>query len=147
MAARTDNTVSGLIAVATGIAVALFVNLPPERGDAPAWVGDACAAAFFFAGISIVANSRHWPALVTKLAGIGAAYMLVVPAVWVVFGGDPGRCSVGAALGILSLGTSAGGALCRSVFGFGGLLTLVVAVLFTWQAFRVPRPVPSRRPN
>ena len=130
---KPDDTLYGLIAMATGIVTAVFVHLNPQAGDAPAWVGDACAAAFFCAGVAIAAQPRGWT-LLGKLAGLGAAYMLVVPAVWVVVGGDPARCSIGAALGSFALG-DAGAGLCRGVFGFGALLTLLIAVLMTRASF------------
>lgn len=146
-ASTPDNTWYGMLAVTTGIVVALFVHLAPQAGDAPAWVGDACAAAFFCAGVAILAASRGWPPLVGKLAGLVAAYMLVVPGIWIVFGGDPERCSIGAAFGSLSLAGDAGAVLCKSAFGGGALLTLAFAVLFTVQSFRRQHPEPADRAN
>ena len=137
--ARSADARYGLIAMATGLAVAVFVHLPPQAGDAPAWVGDACAAAFFCAGLSIFAAARRWPPLVSRLAGLFAAYVLVVPGAWVVLGGDPARCSVGAALGSFSLAGDAGALLCRSVFGFGTAVTLLIAGVFTWHTLRGKR--------
>src|SRR5690348_10005372 len=96
---HTDNTVSGVIAIITSVVVALFVNLPPQHGDAPAWVGNACAAAFLCAGVAIIAGSRRWPPVVGQLAGLAATYLLVVPGLWVVMGGDPDRCSLGIGTG------------------------------------------------
>jgi hypothetical protein len=135
--ASSDTTVPGLLAMATGIGVAFMVNIGSQPGDAPAWVGDVCAAAFFCAGLALVAQARGWT-LLNRLAGLCAVFALLVPGFWVVVGGDPSRCSVGLALGSLSL-EGADGLLCRSVFGFGALLTVAIALVFAWQAFAEAR--------
>jgi hypothetical protein len=146
-ASSPDNTWYGVLAIATGMLVAFFVHFAPQSGDAPAWVGDACAAAFVCAGIAILSASRGWPPLVGKLAGLVAAYMLVVPGIWIVFGGDPARCSVSAAFGSLSLASDAGAMLCKSVFGGGALLTLAFALLLTVRSLRRSGPKPADQAN
>ncbi len=134
-----DTALPGLIAMATGIGIGLTIHLTsPQPGDAPSWVGDACAAAFFFAGLCLFAQSRHW-SLLSKLAGLGAAYMLMIPGIWVVFAGDPKRCSIGIVSGPLNATGGAGG-LCGAVFGIGTFIAVLIALAMTWQAFH-------RRPN
>src|SRR5262245_10927614 len=124
---NTDTALPGIIAMATGIGVALMIHLTaPQPGDAPSWVGDACAAAFSFAGLSRFAQSHHW-SLLSKLAGLGAVYMLIVPGIWIVFAGDPRRCSIGIVSGPFTASGGAGG-LCGAVFGIGTFIAVLIAL-------------------
>jgi hypothetical protein len=130
-----DNTAAGLIAMGAGIFVALMVHFSPESGDAPGWVGDVAAAAFFFAGLSIVAAPRGWT-LLAKLSGLAAGYALVVPGAWIVLAGDTNKCSGGFSLGGLGFGDIAPGLMCRAAFGLGTLIALLIVIALTWSAFR-----------
>lgn len=128
----------GLIFVAVGIGIYLLVRADPSGANAPAFVIDAAAGAFFFAGISIVGQALSQP-LVSRMAGLGVVYLLAVPGLWMLLGDDQGQCSVSIAIG--GMGTSGAGSadMCRMVFGAGGVLVLGFAVLMTVLSFSRPK--------
>ncbi len=128
----------GIAASSMGLALFVLARLSPEAANAPLFVVDAAAGAFFFAGISIIADAWRAP-LLGRLSVLAVIYLLAVPGLWMLFGTDIGRCSVGIAIG----GAGASGASdplpCRIAFGAGGLLTLAIALAFTWGLLRKRR--------
>lgn len=142
--ANLKQSAYGFIAIAAGGFILLMVHQDPSAVNGPVWVADAAASTFLFAGFSIVANGLGLP-LVGKLCGLGCAYLLAAPGLWMLFDGEGASCSASIAIGGLSAASGAASGLCRAVFGFGGLVTLGLALLFTWVAFRKPRQ-PQARP-
>jgi len=82
--------VSGWIAIAVGLGVALMVWLQPEHLRVPAWVVYAAAAVFVLAGLAILV--RTGSRLNTLLSALTVAGLLV-PGAWVAFGPGSRECS------------------------------------------------------
>jgi hypothetical protein len=125
----------GVLALGAGVTILLLVNFDPSSAQAPLWVVNAAAMTFVLAGLSIFANSVGLP-LISRLSGAAIAWMLAVPGFWMLFDGQGASCSASVTVGSLSAASGAASGLCRAVFGIGGLITLVVAIAFTWLAFR-----------
>ena len=133
----------GLAASITGVVLYSIVHLAPEAANAPLFVLDAVAGAFFLAGVSVIAQAWNAP-LLGRLSAVLVVYLLAVPGLWMLFGQDVGSCSVGVAIaGTTGQGT-ADGLQCRIVFGLGGLITLATALAMTWGAIRAGRVAGDR---
>ena len=131
----------GLLFASIGAGIMLMVWVDPEGARAPIWVVQAAASTFLFAGLSAAAQSFGLKLLANLLA-LMVAYALAAPGLWMLFDGQGAACSVSVPLAEMALG---GGTswLCRGVFGFGGLLTLVFAIVFTWAAIKRHRAAAS----
>ncbi len=136
----------GLPFIAMGLFIAIFAPLHPEGANAPMWVVEAVAACFTFAGVSAVAKA-FGAELVSKLAALATAYLLATPGLWLLFAGDDAQCSSSVGSAGLSLTADAGSILCRSAFGIGGILTVLIALAFTWQAIKASRPSAATAPR
>jgi hypothetical protein len=132
---KSKTSLAGLLALGVGIGLLLAVNFDPEAAKAPVWVVNAAAMCFVFAGCSVLANGIGWP-LVSRLSGAAVAWMLAVPGLWMLFDGQGVQCAASIDMGGLSAASAAASGLCRAVFGIGGLVTLAIAIAFTWLAFR-----------
>lgn len=138
---RNGNLGLGAVLVAVGGFIAVAVVLHPENANAPVWVVQAAGATFLLAGITLISQALNLP-LLGKLAGLGVAYMLAVPGLWILFAGSGQGCSVSVALGGMTFDDAANAVMCRAAFGFGGLITVAFALLATWQALRRRKPRP-----
>jgi hypothetical protein len=121
----------GLLIAAMGAAIMLMVWLDPSGANAPIWVVQAAASTFLFAGLSAVAQALGWKVLANLLVLV-VVYLLAAPGLWMLFDGQGANCSATIAFNDLAVGGGASSWVCRGVFGFGGLLTLGAALLFTW---------------
>ncbi len=124
----------GAAFVAIGLLIYFGVRLSPDGASAPIWVIEAAAGAFFFAGVSQIAQTLNAPML-ARLCGLVVVYLLAVPGLWMLFGGD-GQCSVSHAIGATSFSGDADPLTCRLVFGGGAIVVLGFALLMTWVTLR-----------
>lgn len=128
----------GAIFVVVGIGMMVLMASDQEGLNVPLWVAEAAAAAFAFAGASMIAQAYGKDRLGRALA-LGVVYALAVPGLWIAFGSDGSGCSVSVTLGSLSLADSAGALGCRVAFGLGAALVMACAVALTY-AFIRPKP-------
>ena len=117
--ARPGLALVGLGFVLLGLMVAF-----PERLKVPAPVGYLTAGTLVLAGLLALANSfcgrksRAWLAVVLLIC-------MVLPAAWIAMGAGPRTCSIRADFLI----GSGGGLVCRTAFGIGSVLGLVLVLV------------------
>ncbi len=123
---QRSQLLGGSAALATALLVAYEVHTYLEGANAPLWVGDAAAAAFALAGVSLVAGALR-SSRAEWLAAVGAATALLVIALWVAFGTGARDCS----LSVAFLQGGPGDLVCQGVFALGTVLVglLVVPML------------------
>lgn len=131
---RRQGVVIGSGAMAIGVGLFVAAHLYPQKASAPLFVVDAAAAAFFCAGVIVVAEV-FGQRLLSRLAGLALIYLLAVPGLWMLFAGD-GACTIGGAVSGLTMATTGSDFTCRAAFGLGGVVVLAVALLMSWQALR-----------
>lgn len=121
--------------MAIGLGFPIMVRLNPEAANAPLFVLDAVAGAFFLAGLGTLLQTLNLP-LAARFASLLLVYLFAVPGLWMLFGDDVGACTVGSSAA--GIGTSAPGdpTLCRLVFGGGAILVLLLAAAFTVDFIR-----------
>lgn len=119
--------------MAMGIGMVVMMAISQEGLNVPLWVAEVAAATFFFAGVSIAAQTKNWKRL-QRISSLFVVYCLAVPGLWIMLGPDTGSCT--GTLGFFS--REAGNAECRIVFGIGGIITLGAAILMTVIALRKP---------
>ena len=141
---KTAGTAIGLLFVAIGALIGWMVLADPSAARAPLWVVEAAAGCFVCAGASVVARALG-AELAARLLALAVVYLLAVPGLWLL-AGDGGSCSVGVAIGATAARGTADPGLCRVVFGTGGIVTLGIAVLFTWSFVRGRRGAPDGSP-
>jgi hypothetical protein len=127
---RQRLSIGGLL-VALGAGLSLAIYLQPQQLRVPAWVAHSATAAFALAGAALIAGALGAMKLVHWLGALIVAAMLV-PALWVAFGPGPRECGI-------SLGPASGTGsewICRTGFGLGALLGLVILALIIHQALR-----------
>lgn len=135
---KNSGVLFGALFAAMGLGIYLMVHLAPDGARAPVFVVEAAAGAFFFAGVSVIGQALGIT-LLSRIASLAVVYLLAVPGLWMLLDGNSGGCSVGIAIAGAGLNSAADPALCRAVFGIGGLITLAVALLFTWTALKTRR--------
>lgn len=128
---RRQALVIGGVAIALGVLSALMIQLRPEGLRAPAWVAYAAVATFPLAGGALIAGALGAKRLVPWL-GVLITCGLLVPGLWVALGPGGRECSF--SLGFL--GGAASELVCRTGFGVGALLCLVLLVLLVRRASR-----------
>lgn len=122
----------GVLFVVLGAGLALMVHAHPERMRAPAWVVYGACAAFAFAGCVMVAQSRGLRR-VERWAVVLAIAALSLPGLWISLGtGSRAQCR----MSIPFVRTAAPELLCRSAFGLGALVVLLMLVVALRQALR-----------
>ena len=123
----------GIAVVAMALALCALIYLHPEQLHAPAWVAYSAAAAFFVAGLSLLAGpagatrTQNWLAVVLVVC-------MVLPGLWVAFGGGERQCKV--SFTFLQFESEA---LCRGAFGVGAILGLGILALYVANAIRHQR--------
>jgi small basic protein len=130
-ASRRTQLIGAIAALAAGIVTGFMIHAHPEGLRVPAWVAYMAAAAFVFAGLSLLAGSlvANW---LQRWLGIAVALSLFGVSLWVAFGPGERACSVS----IPFLQTVAPDALCRGAFGFGSLLIGLFLGLVVHRAMR-----------
>lgn len=128
----------GAVFALAGIGIVVMAHLDPSGANAPMFVIEAAAGSFFFAGVSVLARA-HGADFIARLLALPVVYLLAVPGLWILFAEGDIQCSVSASIGGLWQSQGASSLLCRSVFGFGGLLVLAIALVFTWNFFKAKR--------
>lgn len=125
----------GIPFILIGIFIVVAVRLDPSGARAPLFVIDAAAGAFFFAGVSVTAESWGFR-IASRLSSLLVVYLLAVPGLWLMFDDGAGACTATVAFGGASTRTTGDPTVCRVVFGAGGLLVLAVALALTWAGVR-----------
>jgi hypothetical protein len=127
-----NRVVSGWLTVAIGIGVALVIWQQPQSLRVPAWVAYAAAAAFVFAGLTILDRADSRLKAVFSALTVGG---LLVPGVWIAIGSGSRQCS----FSVPFVEGVAPGAVCRIAFGFGSLVTAGILVALLVRAGRSDR--------
>ena len=122
----------GLLFMAVGASMMVMMAVSQEGLNAPLWVAEVAAAAFFFAGVAICAQTLQW-LMVQRLSALAIVYCLAVPGLWIMLGADNGSCSATTSF----ISREAGNLECRIVFGIGGLITLAIALSMTIAIMRM----------
>ena len=130
---RRQAIVAGIMAIVVGVLAAVMIHLRPEGLRAPAWVAYAAVATFPLAGAALIAGATGGRRLVPWLAVLITCGLLV-PGLWVAIGPGGRECSF--SLGFL--GGTASEFACRTGFGVGALLCLILLVLLVKRASRGP---------
>lgn len=135
--------VCGLLAAAMGLFILLVglgvVPVDPRSVHGPMWIAFAASLAFLLAGISIAVGAVNgvsetgevpkdaswWMRLFYYVLGLAAAVALASIGSWVAFGPGP-RAFSGTGMFLLSRET--GEIVGRIVFGFGAVLTWLIAI-------------------
>jgi hypothetical protein len=125
----------GIPFILIGLFIVVAVRLDPSGARAPLFVLDAAAGAFFFAGVSVTAESWGFR-IASRLSSLLVVYLLAVPGLWLMFDDGAGSCTSTVAFGGASTRTAGDPTMCRAVFGAGGLLVLAVALALTWAGVR-----------
>jgi hypothetical protein len=149
--------VCGLFAAGMGVVLILvgFGVLKPRGPNAPLWIATAAGLAFLLAGISIAVGAIHgvssdgelpkgagwWSRVFYYGAGIFACVCLAAIGTWVAFG--PGMRNF-SGTGTLLLSRDVNEVVGRAVFGFGAILTWLIAIAVAVRAARqlFPRKSP-----
>ena len=123
------------------------VPMKPRAGDGPLWVAALAGLAFLLAGISVVVgaingvshtgelpkDSGWWLRLFYHAVAVAVAATLATISSWIAFG--PGPRAFGGT-GMFLLSPEANAAVGRVVFGFGAVLTWLIAVAFAVSGAR-----------
>lgn len=129
---KLTGTLLGLLFAGAGAGIMIMVWLDPAQARVPLWVVYAAAGCFVAAGLWIIAQTFGQKGLAT-LFGLAIAWLLAVPGLWILFGGDA-SCTVSLGGGSLAMQAAGPDWVCRGIFGLGGLLAGTIALAFTWQA-------------
>ena len=119
----------GLFILGIGLGI-----VPTEEGSvhAPPWVISLCGAVFFLAGLSLLAGEKaHINSLIGALIGGG----LGAVGLWVAFQGSAEHMSGGIPFVPRSVNIGLG----RVMFGFGGLIGVLILLLGLRQFRKGPR--------
>lgn len=132
--AQPRHPVVGTLAMLAGLGIALAVHLQPDKLRAPAWVAYAAALAFFFAGVSLLAQA--WGASRRLLAWTGVVLVacLLTPLLWIAVTNPQGRCRAN----FFGLSMPAPEWICRGGLAFFAVTGLLILVLAVRQALRPP---------
>lgn len=126
-----SNVKAGIALSALGLLLLGLMVAFPARLRVPAPVGYFAAIALFLAGLLALANAYGGRAARAWLA-VAVLSCLFVPAAWIAFGPGERKC----AIRFDSLFGIAGDAVCRSAFGIGALLGLLLIAIALRQAWR-----------
>lgn len=132
---RLKASAFGWAFVGMGVFMGIYIPLNPEGANAPMWVIEVAAAAFFFAGLSFVLQAFALPWL-ARISVVVLAYLLAIPGLWMLFDAQGAQCSGSVSVLSVSFAQGANDITCRVVFGLGGLLTLGFAIAMTWVAIK-----------
>jgi hypothetical protein len=121
---RRGAIAAGAFCSAAGVLLAVLIRAQTEGLRVPAVVGDAAAAAFALAGMSIIAMQAHDTRMHAWLIVVLLCAM-TVPAAWVAFG--PGERVCAGSFGPFALGSPA--LTCRSAFCVGALILIAVLAI------------------
>lgn len=130
---RRANIGWGLLLVALSLVVGALVHLQPQNLRVPAWVAYSSVAAFFFAGLLMLAAAARafctqgWLAVAVTLS-------ILLPGLWVAFGTGDRQCAV--MLPFLQLSSAV---VCRAAFGIGSLMVAGILVLYVRHALNAHR--------
>ena len=113
------------------VAIAAMVHAHPEGLRAPAWVAYVAAAAFGWAGLSLLAGLFHAVRL-QRWLGIAVVLSLFSISLWIAIGPGDRACS----MSIGGFWTESGDVICRGAFGLGSLLIALMLVLSVRSAIR-----------
>lgn len=151
--------VCGLLAAAMGLFLLLtgfgVVPVNPRSVHGPMWVVSAAGVAFILGGLSIAVGAVHgvsasgelpkdtdwWMRLFYTMIGVIIAGALASIGTWVAFGPGPRAFS---GTGLFLLSREAGEMVGRIVFGFGAVMTWLIAIAF---AVRGVRKLASGKPG
>jgi hypothetical protein len=154
---RRTAIVCGLFAAGMGMVLILmgFGVIKPRGASAPLWIATAAGLAFLLAGTSVAVGAIHgvssdgelpndsgwWSRAFYYSAGLVACACLAAIGTWVAFG--PGMRNFGGT-GTLFLSREANEIVGRVVFGFGAILTWLIAIAVAVRAARqlFPRKSP-----
>lgn len=118
----------GGLFVAAGLGMMVMMTVSPEGLQVPYWVAMVAAAAFAFAGASVMVQGLG-SALLGRLLALMTVLCLATPGLWIML--DPADKQCTASIGFFGTSTTsgAGDLMCRAVFGFGGAVTLLIGVV------------------
>jgi hypothetical protein len=131
---KPPHALAGPLSIAAAIGIASLVFLRPEQLNAPAWVAYAAAAAFFLAGVAMLALRAGASRRTTGWIVVALLACLLTPTFWIAVT-DP---VIGCSLDVLGWWIAGTGWACRGgflVITAFGVLMLVLAVR---QALRPP---------
>lgn len=134
MRTKQPHPLAAPLSMAAGMAIAVLVYIRPEKLNAPAWVAYAAAAAFFLAGVAMLARRAEASHRTTGWIVAGLLACLLTPTFWMAVT-DPVR---GCGLDVLGWWTVGTGWLCRAGFLVIAAVGLLVLVLAVRQALRPP---------
>jgi hypothetical protein len=119
----------GAALVVLGLALLSAMVAYPERLRVPALIGYSVAATFAIAGLLALANEFCSDRIRSWLA-VALLALMAVPSIWISVGPGKRSCTFQAR----SLGETAGDGVCRTAFGIGSVLVLLMLLMALRQA-------------
>jgi len=129
MLSGRQRALQGAALVALGLALLVAMIAFPERLRVPALIGHVVAATFVVAGALALANVFCGQRVRSWLA-VTLFTLMAVPSLWISIG--PGQRSCSFHVG--PLGDTAGEGVCRTAFGVGSVLVLLMLFVALRQA-------------